>query len=190
MAAILLALTAPRLSPSLRFYFLVEFVASAWMLAYLHFYGFTSSTYAAVYTVGSLSAKLAGLYLVGKQGWYPWELTIAGGFATAMGVVAYFGLDGIGDIKPEVVLPEGAVFVFLGMALGFRAAYSQDRAILVPLSVLWLLLGAFDFGLVLHPFSETWANISKVGSYWLVSSCFGWIAFQQWTSKGRLRPNH
>lgn len=184
MAAILLALTAPRLSLSLRFYFFVEFAASAWMLAYLHYYGFTSSTYTIVYMLGSLASKFAGVYLIGKQGWHPWELLMAGSFATVLGLGAYFGLDGVGAIKPEIVLPEGAVFVFLGMALGFRAPYGQDRVILVPLAVLWLLLGAFDFGLVLHPSSETWGRISQFGSYWLVIAAFGWIGF-----RGRLSPS-
>lgn len=188
LVAILAALTAPRLSLVLRLYFFTELAASIWMLRCLHLYGFQSPTYALVYTLGSLSVKAVSLYLIYLLGWRRWELIVASSFALGLGVVAFSGLSGGGDINPWIVLPEGVLFIFLGGALGFRARSSPHSSVLLALALMWILLGTFDFELLLNPTSPVWERISKMGSYWIVIAVFSWIAFSQWLN--RKQPLH
>lgn len=169
----------------------MELLATIGMLTFLSIWGFKSLEYAVIFTLGSLSVKIVG-WLIVRQAEPNWiELQVAAFFALALGWLAYHGLHGVGDINPWIVLPEGVILCFLGAALGFRAPFADDRSVLVPLAAMWLSLGAFDFGLILHPASLTWAKLADMGSYLIVIAAFGWIGVSSryGTSTATRAPN-
>ena len=137
--------------------------------------GWLSPIYAVVYALGSLFMLGAALLVVmeAKPNGIEWRVALF--FGGALGWLTYYGLNGVGDVNIWIVLPQGTALCILGAALGFKAPFTKERSILVPLSVLWLLLGAFDFGLLLHPTSEIWAKLADMGSYFLVIAAFAWI---------------
>lgn len=84
-----------------------------------------------------------------------------------------------------MLLLEAVILIFLGVALGFRAPFSTHRRVLVPLAIVWLLLGAFDLGILMHN-TKFWQEAMDVAGYLIVIVGFTWIGMVQ---RGWLRKS-
>ena len=179
----LFAFTAPNLNRPLRLYFGSEVGVILVTEACLHLTHWQSSTYVAVYAFGSLINRFFGWIVLESLGWHPWERLIAGGFAIGLAGVAATHQDEVLGLESAVLLPEAALLLFLGTAVGFRAPFSQHRNVLVPLAIVWLGLGAFDLGILMHH-TQVWQSIMDVAGYFIVIVGFSWVGFTS-----RLRPS-
>lgn len=173
--AILAAATSPNLSRSVKLYLYSQAVAIPVTEMALWLVGWQSPYYTAVYVLASLAGRITSWWIVQSVGSHWLERVVSLAFASIVSVVAYRHLDGVSGLTVEVLLPEGALLVFLGMVLGFQAPFHKERQVLVPLSVMWLVLGVFDFGILMH----RWPVITDMGSYAIAITAFSWIACNQ-----------
>lgn len=181
--ASLAAATSPNLSRSVRFYLYCQVITTVLVDAALALVGWQSPYYTAIYVLGSLACRLTSWWVIDALGSHWLERLIALSFASGTAWLAFRHMDGVLGLEPWVILPEGFLLLFMGMTLGFQAPFSKDRRILVPLAILWMLLGVFDFGILMHK-SEIWARITDFGSYFLAITVFSFIAFTTRLPKG------
>lgn len=176
IAAILAAATSPNLSRSVKLYLYSQAIAIPITEVALWLVGWQSPYYTAVFVLTSLAGRVTSWWIIESVGSHWLERVVSLVFSTVVAVVAYRHLDGVKGLDPWVCGSEGFLLLFLGMTLGFQAPFHHDRRVLVPLSVMWLVLGVFDFGILMHR-GETWAKITDVGSYLIAVTGFGWIGF-------------
>lgn len=176
IAAILVAATSPNLSRSVKLYLWSQAIAIPVTEVALWLVGWQSPYYTAVFVLTSLAGRVTSWWIIESVGSHWLERVVSLIFAIAVSWQAYRHLDGVQGLEVWVTLPEGAMLVFLGLVLGFQAPFHKDRKVLVPLSVMWLVLGVFDFGILMHH-SETWAKITDCGSYLIAVTGFAWIGF-------------
>lgn len=176
--ASLAAASSPNLSRSVRFYIFCQVVTAILVDVALALVGWQSPYYIAIYAVGSLACRVTSWWVIESVGSHWLERLIALVFALVVAVLAFFNMHPVPGLEPRIILPEGFLLLFLGMTLGFQAPFSKDRRTLVPLSIMWLLLGVFDFGILMHN-SETWMKITGFASYFIAITMLSLIAFTQ-----------
>jgi len=176
--ASLAAATSPRLSRSVRLYLFTQTVTIILGEVALALVGWVSPFYVAIYVVGAIACRIASWWVIESVGSHWLERVVALAFALVVAWLAYHNMNPVAGLEPRIILPDGFLLVSMGMTLGFQAPFHKDRQVLVPLAVMWLLLGCFDFGILMNK-GETWAKINDVGSYIIAITCFAWVAFSQ-----------
>lgn len=173
ITAILAAATSPNLSRSVKLYLYSQAIAIPITEVALWLVGWQSPYYTAVYVLTSLAGRVTSWWIIESVGTHWLERVVSIIFASVVAVAAYRHLAGVSGLETWVLLLEGFLLLFLGMTLGFQAPFHPDRQVLVPLSVMWVVLGMFDFGILMH----RWPVITDVGSYLIAIAAFGWIGF-------------
>lgn len=180
IVAVLAAATSPNLSRSVKLYLYSQAIAIPVTEVALWLVGWQSPYYTAIYVLTSLAGRLTSWWIIESVGSHWLERVVSLTFSIVVAAVAYRNLGGVSGLESIILLPEGAVLVFQGMALGFQAPFHSDRVVLVPLSVMWIVLGIFDFGILMH----RWPAITDVGSYLIAVTAFAWIGFTSRLNQG------
>ena len=98
----------------------------------------------------------------------------------------YFATRGITPTVDQwISIIDGAVVSSAGLGLAFSAAFSPYRRVFATLTILWMLLGLFDFGYALQPYGR-WRELNDSLLPVMVIGAFGWITFG--TTRRGLRP--
>jgi hypothetical protein len=185
-------MTGRSLTQEVKTYLDVQLVAMIMLELSLHAFGFEADVYRVVYCCCTIAIFGASWRILRSSG-YGWP---AGLFGLIFATALLYGASHSGlklDLDDWIILLEGAGLAFLGMALGFKAPFSEHHETLTTLSVLWLSLSAFNFCFALNRTSPFWVQLGDWLTYWLVITAMSWIGLRSgWRPRFFLRrqPNH
>jgi hypothetical protein len=188
VVASLTALLAPRLSFTIRLYLTAELIGGALEGVSLQYHWWGSIDYLAVWIPVVVFVRSAGFMLVWYYGSRWPQLVLGVVAALGLGWWTYLGVDSPIPLESWCILLEASLCVAFGIMLIFRAPLIPDQVMpLMSIAVMWLVMAAFDYGLLLHPGWPYWDRIADMGSYWIVIAAFAWITVWQrgWLKKRR-----
>ena len=91
----------------------------------------------------------------------------------------YLATRGISPTADQwIAIIDGVIITAAGLGLAFSAAFSPNRRVYATLTILWMLLGLFDFGYALQPYGM-WRELNDSLLPVMVIGGFGWIGIKQ-----------
>ena len=185
-ASTLWAVAVPLPRPIWR-YFVAQIVYTIVLQLLLWQYGLTSPEYEICFSVltGVILLTMVGICRSAVENnptkWF--VIIPAVGGSAVLTVIAYVHHHPVRFVE-WVALATAALLTFCGVVLGQSSVYMKwPLNITLTLSLLWLLLGLFYYGWLLHP-SPLWAKLNYIFPTWLCVAAFSWIAFSS-APKGR-----
>lgn len=144
--------------------------------------GFDTDYYRVLYCLALLPIRVLACMVAARQS----RWMSAGALPFALGLL-YFSTRGFRPtIDQWISIVDGVVVTSAGLGLAFSAAFSSCRRVYATLTILWMLLGIFDFGFALQPYGR-WRDLNDSLLPVMVIGAFGWIAFS--ARSGRSVPS-
>lgn len=179
--------------PQVKLYLWVEFWGNLLLFLAHDYFGWESLPYTLLYIIGQLAVFSSFLRIV-KHEATVLNLVI---FTTLWGSVGYFVFGHIAHradlthaIAEIVIVTAAVLYIALAMALGIAVPHSTHRQTYGTLVLLWLALGAYNFGFILYPGNWIWVHWSAWMRGLLCLAGFGWLAIhpEKWSAGRELNP--
>ena len=133
--------------------------------------GFDSNAYRVLYCLMLLPIRVLACTIA----WQESKRMALGAIPFALGLT-YLATRGMTPTVDQwIVIADGVIITAAGLGLAFTAAFSPHRRIFATLTILWMLLGLFDFGYALQPYGR-WRELNDSLLPVMVIGAFGWIA--------------
>jgi len=157
------------LTRPLRVYFYAEFFGTLLTEAFLLLYGKHSPEFAWSYVCALVLILVASLWVTVDAN--PSVLAALTGIAlgTLVGVLAY--REGLHPYR-SLYVAEGAIRACCGVILLINAPLRGWPKVTITLGFLWLALGTFRLGFLLHESSPIWQKMNWVFPSWIVICAF------------------
>lgn len=133
---------------------------------------FDGHAYQVLYCVALLPIRILACVIAWRQS--RWMSLAALPFAAGLLYLATQGFHP--SLSQWIAILDGVIVTSAGLALAFTAAFSPNARIYGTLTILWMLLGLFDFGYALQPYGK-WSELNDSLLPVIVIGAFGWIAF-------------
>jgi len=174
-----LAATSPLPTRTLRLYFIAELAGTLVLETVRHLsIGFDTNAYRVIYCLTLVPIRILACSIA----WYESKRMALAAIPFAIGLL-YLATKGISPTVDQwIVIVDGVVITAAGLALAFSAAFSPFTRIYATLTILWMLLGLFDFGYALQPYGR-WRELNDSLLPVMVIGAFGWIAFSKVAGK-------
>ena len=175
---VLVTLTAtisPKLpSWTVRIYFAAELVATVVLETARHLpIAFDTDGYRILYCIMLTPVRLLACTIA----WRESRWMALAGIPLGMGLLR-FAVHGITTTLDQwILITDGVIVTSAGLGLAFSAAFSPYRHVYATLTILWMLLGLFDFGYALQPYGR-WRELNDSLLPVMVIGAFGWITFK------------
>ena len=133
--------------------------------------GFNSDAYRVLYCLVMIPIRLAAWRIAWKQSGRISLVAIPLG----IGMMFASSYETVLDDNQWIIVVDGAAIISAGMALSFSALFIIFKRVYTTLALLWILLGAYNFAMVMNP-SPEWQMMEDTVLPMMVIGAFGWIA--------------
>ena len=177
----------PRLpSWTVRAYFAAELAGTVVLESARHWpLGFDTDGYRILYCLALLPIRFLACLIAWRES--RWMSVAA--IPLSLGLL-YCATHGIHpSVDQWISILDGVVVTSAGLGLAFSAAFSPDRNVYATLTILWMMLGLFDFGYALQPFGR-WTELNDSLLPVTVIGAFGWIVFSVKQNTRHASPQH
>ena len=165
---------SPLPTRTLRLYFIAELVGTLVLETSRHLsIGFDSNTYRVLYCLTLAPIRLLACTVAWKES----GRMALGALPFAAGLLYLATRGMVPTVDQWIAIADGVIITAAGLGLAFSAAFSPHRWVYATLTILWMLLGLFDFGYALQPYGR-WRDLNDTLLPVMVIGAFGWIGFR------------
>jgi len=165
---------SPLPTRTLRLYFIAELVGTLVLETSRHLsIGFDSNTYRVLYCLTLAPIRLLACTVAWKES----GKMALGALPFAAGLLYLATRGMVPTVDQWIAIADGVIITAAGLGLAFSAAFSPHRWVYATLTILWMLLGLFDFGYALQPYGQ-WRDLNDTLLPVMVIGAFGWIGFR------------
>ena len=180
MLAVSLAATSPLPTRLIRLYFAAELAGNILLEVCRYTVPFETDLYRILFCAATLPIRIIACMIVFKTS--KWISVTMIPYAVAMLFVALHKLETI-TVDQWILILDGVVITYAGLSLAVITPFIKNRAVYGTLTILWVLLGMFDFGYVLQPYWR-WEELNDSLLPVIIIGAFLWISLKtRWVGR-------